>query len=717
MKNPNFRTLLCAICCIVQLSISAQNTYYGETPVKWENTKPFDEPLTLNTYSNSPVVIVSDRCEFQFYAQNNEKITRRLLLKINSEEGLGLLEAFKLPESFDKGFDGNHKQGRQSKIKTPYIYDYHILKLAGRKFSEKKWSPLNLDNRYEPIKWIQSYGDDAGRFITDQLRVFNFKGVNVGDVVEIYYEASFEANYGTNLFYFNDCYPKLNCNYSFIYKVTPQFLGSSYLKPINIKDSLVNWASVDYGEYSLVNAEIELKNLPGINYLHNSGNSKTLPCVYADFSYYRAITGSYHSGGQRVYETAVVRPRNFEWIIFMDTANYYSKINDKQFAAIRKFVSQLPPVMGPDSTSTQFFKTLCDTLNEFRYLSSNNMYYNEPAMANVFSGEHLLKRRLVQHFQWKIYQDILNDNNVFYYIVNAQDTRLGEHNMNNRVCQAYEKNFIAIPKKNSFIYFLPRYGGVKYHLNELPFYLEGSLAQLRPKNFQADTKDKNTAMFKFIKTPRGTQNDNTRTESVTVRVSLDSLKSSLTIKESLSGQFSTLLRHLYLKEAIDSSVATFYFKKAVDKPLAKDVKVKLASKSADAPFRYNFNCTENIPLVNNTSLSIKDWFSFVPSEKSIPEQPTHDYYFDFTFSDVYNFMIDFQAPVEITNRENFKNDISTEYFDFKSELTDAGANVYLLRVSLIVKQHKIPVKDAPLLMSLINQLDKLNSQSIAFSKK
>ncbi|MBL7931210.1 MAG: hypothetical protein JNL60_04895 [Bacteroidia bacterium] len=717
MKNPNFKIAFIAFFCFVSSYILCQNTYFGENPVKWDN-KPFLEPQGINTYSGSAIVILSDKCEFHFYEQNNEKITRRLLLKINTDEGKKEIETLKLPESFDKGFDCSVKQGKQSKIKTPYIYDYRILKLGARKFSSQKWTPLLLESKYEPIKWVQVSGDDAGRFITDQLRIFNFKDLAVGDIIEIYYEATFEANYGSNLFYLNDYYPKLKCNYSFIYKVSPQFVASSFIKPININDSLINWASVDYGQYSLMNAEIEMNNLAGINYRHNSGNSKTLPCVYADFSYYRTITGSHPSSdGERIYETAITRPRNFEWVIFTDTANYYARVNDKQSAAIRKFVSQLPPVVGPDSTSTHFFRTLCDTLNEFRYLSSNHLYYNEPGLANVFSGDHLLKRRLVQHFQWKIYQDVLNDNSVFYYIVNAQDTRLGEHNMNTRVCRAYEKNFIAIPKKNSFIYFLPRYGGVKYHLNELPFYLEGSLAQLRPRNFQTETKDKSTAMFKFIKTPKSTHNENTRTESVNALVSIDSLKTSLTIKESLSGQFSTLLRHLYLKETIDSTIADYYFKKAVDKPLAKDVRIKLASKSTDAPFRYNFNCTETIPLLSNNSLSLKDWFSFVPSGKSIPVQPTHDYYFDFVFSDVYNFMFDFQTPVEVTNKADFKSDLTNDYYELRSDITELNSNAILLKVSLVIKQHKIPVQDAALLMNLVDRLDQLNSKTLTFSKK
>src|SRR5688572_3248045 len=90
-KNKFLGNLLFSLCCFFSTSLSAQSTYFGETPVKWDNTTAVKEPSELTTYSASPLVILSDKTEFHFYAQNNERITRRLLLKINSDEGLQAL--------------------------------------------------------------------------------------------------------------------------------------------------------------------------------------------------------------------------------------------------------------------------------------------------------------------------------------------------------------------------------------------------------------------------------------------------------------------------------------------------------------------------------------------------------------------------------------------------------------------------------------------------
>ena len=252
----------------------------------------------------------------------------------------------------------------------------------------------------------------------------------------------------------------------------------------------------------------------------------------------------------KIYESRFVRSRNFEWLKIRDTNNYYTRIYDKQFTTLRKFVATLPPI-GTDSAHKDFFKALCDTFNAYKFYTLNYLYYNDPHLYDVSSGDHLLKRRLVGSNLWKLYRDILNDNSIFYYKVNVQDRRYGEHSVFYRGHYAYEAELIVVPSGNSYLYFMPRYNGLKYHLNELPFYYEGVLAVLEPRNFQDDMKGKQDAFHKFLKTHKGTYNENTRTENGTVKVSLDSLKAGFTIKESLSGQFSTVLRHLYLKDHID----------------------------------------------------------------------------------------------------------------------------------------------------------------------
>lgn len=262
------------------------------------------------------------------------------------------------------------------------------------------------------------------------------------------------------------------------------------------------------------------------------------------------------------------------------------------------------------------------------------------------------------------------------------------------------------------MYFMPRYGGMKYHLNELPFYYEGSLAALTARNFQDNMKAKDEKSFKLLKTHKGTFNENTRTENATVKIAMDSLKAGFVIKESLSGQFSTLLRHLYLNEYIDSTVAPHYFKKCLDKPSSSEHKVKLSSFITEFPFRYTFNCSEKISLTNSKKLDLKNWFSFPISKIIIPETPTHDYFFDFDFSDSYNFLLDFNTPVQVKNKEEFIKRINNNYFELESDIIKNTDSSYLLKVKLVVKQNKIPLSEINLLTTLITDLEDLNNFSL-----
>lgn len=705
-----FLIFLCAA-----YNLAAQKKYFGDEPVIWgENSlEPLQE--SAKKYELSDLVILNDKTDFFFFSSNNEKLIKNVTVKINTENGKDVLEVFKIPESFDYALDAClYKQGRNARIKTPFISEFHLKKFAARKYEKGKWTPVVFDYKYEPVNWISR----SGEFLKDELIFFKFNGLKVGDVVEITYELQFNSDYGSNIFYFNSQYPKVNCEYSFFYKTNKYLSGFSYVLPIFVADSCIerDVMASEQKDYLINVGKIKLKNLKPINYPANSFEGKSLPHVYVDFNFYRIVTGSYSTNNGRAYETQLIRARNFEWMIFRDTTNNYTKIYDKHFANLRKFIGTLPP-LDSDSTHKFFFKALCDTFNNYRFISANQLFYNESNLYNLSSSDHLLKRRIVGSQAWKLYQDILNDTRVFYYTANVQDRRYGEHSPYYRAHYAYERNLFTIPSGDSYIYFMTRYSGVKYHLNELPFYFEGVTTALSPRNFQDEMKDKDEKFHKFIKTHKGTFNENTRTENVTVKISLDSLKTSLAIKESLSGQFSTVLRHLYLNDHIDSTIAPYYFKKCTDKPSARDVRIKLSSRITDFPFRYTFNCSENIRLQSNKYLDLKNWFSFVLGSFSIPEKPSHDYYIDFDFSDAYNFLLDFGSPVEITNISAFSKNINNDFFELESQVVKNSDASYLLKVKVAVKERRIQEDKLDLLMEMVKNLDEINNFSLVLERK
>lgn len=684
--------------------------YFGAGPVKWENNNSYKISPEAGKYDQYDVVILSEVTEFHFYANNNEKVLRNVKYKINTAEGLKILKDFKTPESFDPACDeALFCQGRRSRIKTPFIQEYKLTTFAARKFSAGRWSNVRVSDKYERIRWINGNGE----FVDEDLTIMHLGGLAVGDVLEIYYEASFSVNYGTNLFYFHSRWPKLDCEYSFITKIDKQLKDLSFIFPVNVAEWDIKETSADYGDYLLQTKRIKVGNLEALDYPVNTFPAMRLPHVKADFNFYRNFITS--PSGRRL---AVVynKSKNFEWLISTDTTVLaYEKIYDKQFGAIRKFLATLPPT-GSDSQNVVFFSALCDSFNAFRFITANHMFYNESHLLNVYSGDHLLKRRLPENMLGKLYANILYDKQVFFYLVNVMDNRLGEHSLNYRAHQGYEKTLIALPLGQSVFYFMPRAAGLKYHLNELPFYHEGSLAALTPANFQPNTPDKESKVFRIIKTHKGTYNENTRTENASVKLGSEKKEAVVIIKESLSGQFSTVLRHLYLNEIIDSTISPHYFRKCTDKPGASEIKIKPGAFMRDYPFRYNFNCSEKLKLESPTLIPLKRWFSFPIGKKQFPRLPQTDYYFDFEFSDLYNFLIEPDANYIIRNQSSFSKNISNDYFELASSIKENGPGVFLLSVKLVVKQRRIPAENMALLSDLLDALDEVDNFSLELGK-
>lgn len=699
MKSSN---LLAVIFICASTLLLAQKSFYGTAPHEWENKSLTSNINDVPKYDKYDMVILRESTDFTFYTLSNQKVAKNVVLKINSEAGLKKLSKYSLPESFDIAFDP--KFNNQNPISIPFIAHYKVINFTARKMRQSRWSELKFDTKFQQIHWTMGSGEAAN----DEITYFIFQDLKVGDIVEFYYESEFGTTYGSNLFYFNSNLPKMDCEFTYGYKIEERFEDYDFILPANISDSIINTTVEQLPkDFKMIRKKIALKNLEPINYPQNAMVSKQFPYVFADFRFYTIVSGSYPDGGRRHIEYDNVRPKHFEWFMFPDTTNYFTKIYDKQFASIRQFLKKFPPVLN-DSSKTAFVKAFCDTLNSFNYISSKDLFYNKSELYNVYSGEHLLKRRLVEHLVWKITIDILNENKIQYYLTNIQDNRLGEHNQKYRVNYSYENYIIALSANNTYLYFVPRKNGVSYFMNELPFYFEGSLAALTGRNFQISDKNQQLNYFKIIKTHKGTSSENSRIENTIVRINTDSSVAYLNIRESLSGQFSTILRHYYLNTYVDSTIHPGYFKKCTEKPKAQQVKIKLSSKITEYPFRHNFNCSEKINLDSKVSLNLKNWFSFVHPE-NCTEEPTHDYYFDFENTDAYNFVLNFSKPTEIENASDFKREMDNETFSLNSSISKQSDNSYLLKVEVKVKTRKLSKANGPSLVELSKALYDLNN--------
>ncbi|MBI3517877.1 MAG: hypothetical protein HY062_00785, partial [Bacteroidetes bacterium] len=420
-----------------------------------------------------------------------------------------------------------------------------------------------------------------------------------------------------------------------------------------------------------------------------------------------------HFFNQTLLSTKYIYSTKYSWFIIPDSIFNKERIYDKYGANLRKFTFRFPDNPA-DTNHLLFLNQLTDTFNFYKFLSSENMHYAKDAQYSITSSERLLKQQLVEEFIGDIYSDVLFEKNVFYYKANIQDRRLGMHTIAHRAHESYELEFIAIPVKKSFKYYLPRFNGLKYFPDELPFYYEGAFCALFPKNTKAASKKEDVQNLKFITTPISTYNENIRTENAAFKINIDSSIVHATIKENLNGQFSTLLRHYYNKDCIDSTVKVQYFKKCTDKPRSGNQFIKLSSQSKTFPFKASYICSENIPI-SKDKIDLSNWFSFLFTENDFKNKITQDYYLDFTYTDTYNFLLEFNKPVTITNIEELNSSLSNEYFEISSIISKQSETKYLFAVITKAKQYVLPQQKSTLLMEYVKQLDKLNSLNIKLS--
>jgi hypothetical protein len=376
---------------------------------------------------------------------------------------------------------------------------------------------------------------------------------------------------------------------------------------------------------------------------------------------------------------------------------------------VRKFLSNFPENKA-DTFGVLFLGQMMDTLNNLKYITPEAAYHESAVEYAPSFPDMFYKRELKEDKILKSLEDILAERKIFFYEGIIIDKRLSAVNPNERTHIKLENTILVVPHKNAFKYVIPRYNGVKYVLDEVPFYYEGTTCALLPcYNCEGNTVNNRMVL---ANTPGSTYNDNTRSEVSVFKINTDSLSATASIRESLRGQFSTILRHFYSKESVDSTIEESYFKKCTEKPRASGVRIEPGTVSEKFPVSNQYHCTENIKIANKEIIDLHNWFSFTFKKEDYQELPTHDFYFDFQYTDVYHFMFELDKPAELINMEELTKNLNNDYFEVSSNLVKKDERNYLLNVSVKVKRNVIQKKDGQKLLDFVSLLNEINNFKI-----
>ncbi len=690
---------------IFLINAYSQDYSFKKYNYKWDSESPDLSKLT-NYFSSEDLFVVDEKVVFSLYDENNQTVEKRCIIKINKEEGIRIGSSICLPESFHEIKDVYHSRiGRFVEHKIPFIYNFKIVFFSAR-IQKKDGTIILLPTRVGVKKdfWVE----EGGNHIDDYSYCFKFENLEVGDILEYTYKAVYSPFYGHDIFYFHSSLPKLNTVFQFKYVTSNLYDNTTVICDLAKSDSLLKAEFILNDGHRFYTSIYTSKNITAYNYPLNMCVGKNLPHVYVDafagLRTYRKLDNTY----AKISNT-------FGWKFKRDTVKT-EKLYDKKYDNLNKYLRKFDSIDSKKNLNL-FLIALCDSLNNLKYMSAEVMNYSGNSQYSVKYHEWLLKGKFIEEFVSEVYLGLINEKKIPYNTILVYDKRMGEINFKTNVEQ-YGARFAAIPSGNGLIYIMPRFDGLQYHANEIPFYFEGALGALIYNNYgKTDLASKDDYMqskedIRFLKTSSSNENENVRTENVVFKINLDSSIIHANIKESLNGQFSTIIRPVYLNQTIDSTVNPVYFKKCTEKPNSKNIKIKSLSNSNIFPFKSTFSCTEDIIMKYNNSISLNDWFSFTYQKAEFNRLPNYDFYVDFKYTDVYNFMFQFDKPVFIENETEFNKSISNVYFEISSKIKMQSESSYLLNVIVKVKSGIIPVSDGKLLLEFVNELEKLNSLNI-----
>lgn len=686
---------------LVSTSIRAQDLNFLSEYYTWpDNNKTFD--VIPDSLKDNAVILIDD-IDLNF---PDKYIKRRQSVKILNEQGLSYYKSISLPQNFDITQQNNtlYKQGRFSKRTIPFIYDYKIRYFAVRIIRNKTITEIPAKVTTNKVYWVKNDGER----IYDYEYKFYFEDLQINDIIEYTYKAEIKGSYDSDQFYVNDYFPKLKTNLAIKVAAPGEIRNSFVIFNNNIDSTCHKRKDVPDKGFTYQNHIYKFKNLKAIKYSQNSLAGKTLPHVTANI-----YSLNRHFFNQSINSTKYLYATKYLWFVIPDSMLYKEKVYDKYGTGLRKFISKFPEI-PTDTSHILFYNQIMDTINLYKFLSSEQLHYGKDAQYAINSSERLLKRQLAEEYIGDTYSDILFEKNTFYYKANIQDRRLGMHSSIHRAHENYEIEFIALPLKNSFKFYVPRFNGLKYFPDELPFYYEGTLCALFPKNTKAALNKAESQNLKFIRTPISTYNENIRTENALFKVNTDSSIIHAAIKENISGQFSTILRSFYNNDHIDSTIKSQYYKKCVEKPNSNNISVKQTFQSKAFPFKTSFSCAENI-TISNDQIDLSNWFSFLFSKESFSDKITQDYYLDFTFTDTYNFLFEFNKPTIISNMNDLTTSLTNEFFEINTNITKQDDFKYLLTVSTKAKQYLVPEEKANYITDYTELLNKINSFKLKYT--
>jgi hypothetical protein len=666
------------------------------------NTISKNKSGILITHEQNSINIIGAKIDFL-----NFQITKNVTFKVLNSDGLKKFSKFILPETFDPTYILHYPENRNyaqlySKLKCNYFK-------GSIKSKNGKTKEAIVKQSIEPVRMVMAENNWYGNF---EKYIYEIENIEVGDEVNIEY--NYEMPYIENALallsfriFFNSDVFKENYQLAISYNddlkidIYPKNGAMPDSTVINEKRKTFYWSKNNLAGSIAEEGSIPYLSLPHLAFTLNP-NTYVVP---KSLEVKHVPMYVYYANNREKSHLEVARAIMLE-------------VKTKSLLLFRDFIVSETKDITNDSLGYQALMKVQNTIADEFSFSNDTNYFKRMDIRDPKFGEDVSAKRLRDINKYDLYAAILLKLGMGYFTTYVCDKRTGEMN-DEFYAPMYNGDilFTALLRNNSAQYIYPKSAQFGYYLNELPFYFENSKARLIQLDDYTSYKIPINETLRQIRLPNSTVNDNIRRSNILTNLNLDSLSVSFDARISLSGQYSTLTRGLYMYNYQDKSINNLYHKKVWE--LNSGVSL-LSSKVKVSNKEFPFSTSVNVQYKANNLLSkegdtisidLKNWFYHVIYNNIDTTNRQLDFYPDFLGKDTYTYFLQFNKNVKLISAfpdVEIKNDFGELIANVKQE----GSNTIKITSFFSIISSKVTADKIKAVKAIYDKIEELNKSCI-----
>ncbi len=631
---------------------------YGQKDYRWEDApqRCIDFP---DEFAKEDAFIVEQSEERQTYIENSAFNSRNIFrkrVKILSPRGLDLYGKIVIPRK-----DGMFIT----------ILDARTLKKGGNV----------VDLEADQIKSIE-YTPEYDLYNFNKYYLFSIPGLEVGDEFEmICIQEGTTIETGGNI-YLHNMLPTLKSSFILDVQNNIPVFSSNYNEmpepkvTENLNTNKLVW---------------QLENLPGYFDERGAIIAEALPYFIYELNLDK-------------FYTDATPPNLTDWRALLSYLN-------KQFLSPKirsrgKFEKMIKKIVGTKDLSQ------IEQLEKIHnYINTNVTIQQVSNQEQSLGVEYFLENKKADfYFLFKIYNAILEQSGLNYYLASAKDRYMGSIQLDfPTAIQITDLFYVVELPDGKFHLLFPKSRSRSYVMDEVPPQLEGSDV------YMLNLADGET--FKKLNLPKSNYKKNLRRQLVRINYSKSDNNCTISCKESLSGAFSTSERFKYKRLKEQEALEPYLAKQIEDRfPNSTFSNYLIEDKSSEPPFLFGLNFNYELEELftrldeNLYKLPIEQWINHQLCQVS--EKRMLDYCPLYTSGDIITIGISSDKPIELKNGEDLSYTITNEIGSYKLEVKQINPTNIIFSSQYMMKADRIGVEQIGKLSELNAMVEKARRKEL-----